>query len=370
MAFETPDQDFDGESLATGDLRSEGDERGLESEAPSLPSDVSQPRSWFRRVVLPGGEALFWVFLALFSLFIGGGCGAIAFALYRIVFYGSDGFDQSLLTSEGLLPMIIGSQVFLVGFSIAGVLLRYGARTAEVIGLRRLCFFHVAAVLGITIPLQFLAHTWATLVGDLLRMVGLDLSVEDYLETMQNLATSAPLGVVWLLIALSPAIGEELIFRGLIGNTLVRNWGVVRGVLVTSLLFGLIHMTPVQVVAVIPLGLAMHYVYLTTRSFWAPMLLHLANNSLALFMLTQSLGTDAIDPEIMSAYPSPEVMIASAITLVGWVICLWQTRRYVESKTEQGQERLRYQMATPTTYLLSVISVAGFLALAKFAFFE
>jgi len=38
--------------------------------------------------------------------------------------------------------------------------------------------------------------------------------------------------------------------------------------LITSVLFGIMHVNPAQAIGVMPLGLAMHFVYLTTRSFW------------------------------------------------------------------------------------------------------
>src|SRR5205085_9678359 len=88
-----------------------------------------------------------------------------------------------------------------------------------------------------------------------------------------------------LVMAVLPALGEELIFRGLIGRGLLARWGVVAGVLWTSVLFGLVHLNPAQAIAVIPIGVILHFVYLTTGSFWAPVLLHFLNNAFAAVML-------------------------------------------------------------------------------------
>jgi hypothetical protein len=137
---------------------------------------------------------------------------------------------------------------------------------------------------------------------------------------------SAPLVQIICAIAIAPALGEELIFRGLIGTGLVARWGVIPGVLVTSILFGIMHINPAQAAGVIPLGIAMHFVYLTTRSFWSPVLLHLLNNSLAAVMLKHgdaySIGKLWDDGQ---AAPVPLLTVSAAmVTAIG--LLLWQTR--------------------------------------------
>jgi Type II CAAX prenyl endopeptidase Rce1-like len=128
------------------------------------------------------------------------------------------------------------------------------------------------------------------------------------------------------VIAVAPAVAEELIFRGLIGRGLIGRWGVVWGVLTTSVLFGAMHVNPAQGVAVIPLGMAMHFAYLTTRSFWAPMLLHLLNNAFAAVMLKY--GDEfqiarALDNTAGAPLP---LLAVSAAMLVPIGLMLWQTR--------------------------------------------
>src|SRR5262249_60940986 len=72
-------------------------------------------------------------------------------------------------------------------------------------------------------------------------------------------------------------------------------------------------------IAVIPMGIAMHFVYLATRSFWAPVALHLLNNGLAALALKFSLDTS------FSALPT-QVLTASAAMLTAIALLLWQTR--------------------------------------------
>jgi hypothetical protein len=69
---------------------------------------------------------------------------------------------------------------------------------------------------------------------------------------------------------------------------MVGNWGVVAGVLVTSLLFGVVHLVPLQALSAAAIGVALHYIFLTTKSLAAPMLLHFLNNLLATLSMRYS----------------------------------------------------------------------------------
>jgi membrane protease YdiL (CAAX protease family) len=92
-----------------------------------------------------------------------------------------------------------------------------------------------------------------------------------------------------LVIGLGPALGEELWCRGFLGRGLVGHYGAVRGIALTSLLFGLMHIDPPQAVAACALGVALHYAYLTTRSLLIPMLMHFLNNA-AVALVSSSNG--------------------------------------------------------------------------------
>ena len=58
------------------------------------------------------------------------------------------------------------------------------------------------------------------------------------------LACGVSFFVAVVVLALGPAIGEELVFRGVIGQGLIRARGVVTGVVITCLLFAAMHVFP------------------------------------------------------------------------------------------------------------------------------
>ena len=61
----------------------------------------------------------------------------------------------------------------------------------------------------------------------------------------------------WLLLVagcILPGFGEEIFFRGFLSRGLVGRHGVIGGTLIASLLFGLIHVDPVQASGAFLLG--------------------------------------------------------------------------------------------------------------------
>jgi hypothetical protein len=149
--------------------------------------------------------------------------------------------------------------------------------------------------------------------------------------------SSAPLLVVVAIIGVGPAVGEELLFRGLIGRGLVARYGIVLGIAITSVLFSAVHLNPAQIVGTIPLGIAMQFVYLTTRSFWAPMTLHFLNNtfSVVLVKVGDRFGVKELAADYSDSLPG-SLLLASACLVATIGLLLWQTRvRYV---TGDGNE--------------------------------
>jgi membrane protease YdiL (CAAX protease family) len=101
-------------------------------------------------------------------------------------------------------------------------------------------------------------------------------------ELMVQFARAESFPILIVAVALGPALGEELIFRGLIGNGLVARWGRPAGMLATSLLFAAAHGFPPHALATIPIGLYLHHVYLATDSYWTAVIVHFLNNLLVI----------------------------------------------------------------------------------------
>ena len=78
---------------------------------------------------------------------------------------------------------------------------------------------------------------------------------------------------------------EEWICRGLIFGSLRSRYGVVRSVVLSALVFGLMHVQPVPVLNAFVLGLVLAFIYHKTNSLWSSVILHALYNGTA-YLLT------------------------------------------------------------------------------------
>jgi len=78
---------------------------------------------------------------------------------------------------------------------------------------------------------------------------------------------------------IAPVI-EEIIFRGALLNNLLTKFSIKKSVIVSSLIFSLIHFQPEVFGAIFVISLLLSRLYLKTGSLIAPIVFHILNNSL------------------------------------------------------------------------------------------
>jgi membrane protease YdiL (CAAX protease family) len=84
--------------------------------------------------------------------------------------------------------------------------------------------------------------------------------------------------MIFFFSCLLPAVGEELLFRGFLGRGLVARLGPFGGILMTSVLFAIMHLEPAHMAGVLPLGITLHIIYLTSKSLTLTIVVHFLNN--------------------------------------------------------------------------------------------
>lgn len=100
-------------------------------------------------------------------------------------------------------------------------------------------------------------------------------------EAVEGILTVDNFGLALLVIAVLPAIFEELLFRGVTYNAIKKKYGVGIAIVISALIFGIYHMNFIQGVFASLLGLVLAYSYYKTNSILVPMIIHFINNSLA-----------------------------------------------------------------------------------------
>ncbi len=111
-------------------------------------------------------------------------------------------------------------------------------------------------------------------------------SAEDALDIAGG---SLPLAIA--LVGIWGPIGEEVFFRGFVLSGLRNRFGLKTSVLLSSVLFGAVHVAPGAIIPTFFLGLAFAFIYVRTKSLWPVIFAHSLQNSLALVAASLSLGS-------------------------------------------------------------------------------
>ncbi|MEF9952291.1 MAG: type II CAAX endopeptidase family protein [Clostridium sp.] len=85
-----------------------------------------------------------------------------------------------------------------------------------------------------------------------------------------------------LITAVTPAIFEEILFRGFMLGILLKLIDPKAAIIITSILFGLSHMHPIVIISATLSGLVMGYMFHKSKSIIVPVIIHFINNLLAI----------------------------------------------------------------------------------------
>jgi len=129
-----------------------------------------------------------------------------------------------------------------------------------------------------------------------------------------------------LIVAFIPAIGEELLFRGVILR-LVKEMtkSLHLAVIISAVIFSAIHLQFYGFFPRFLLGLLLGYSFVFTQNLWVPIFLHLINNasSVIIFYLHYN-GFIKTSMESFGASPNPVYIIGSLLATVWLMIILYQ----------------------------------------------
>ena len=148
------------------------------------------------------------------------------------------------------------------------------------------------------------------------------------LDMIEKLVQSVSAFALWPFVALLPAIGEELMFRGLVQ----RSFGFgVRAITISAISFSFFHLDPHHVAGVLPLGFFIAWVAARTDSTLVPMVVHLVNNSVAIF---------AAQSDTLAVGHGTETPMPLWFMPVGWLValpCVWGIVRYTKNMRRDAQ---------------------------------
>ncbi len=202
--------------------------------------------------------------------------------------------DESTV-QEMRAATMIGQAVFLLGPALLAPRL-FGWKTAATLKLRSVGWEQIGLAVVMVIALQFVLQGYMQLQEYALNEYLLPDSLKSILQKIEELIQGmyaellvmrSPMELlyVWLVVALTPAVCEEAVFRGVTQSAFERGLRPRWALLLTSAAFALFHMYPTQLVPLAAIGLLLGALVWRSGSIWTGIAGHLANNTFAVLVL-------------------------------------------------------------------------------------
>ena len=166
----------------------------------------------------------------------------------------------------------------------------------------------------------------------------------------------------FIVIAIMPAVFEELMFRGLLLNCCQNGMGSIRAILVTGFCFSLFHASPEQTVYQFIAGCAFAFIAVRSGSILPSMVMHFINNALIVIFAACNLFDEA-GALAISNTAFIILTVFSAISFVGAVVWLVLDKTTLK-KCEKGGVKVFFLYASVAIgalgliWLLSLFGVA------------
>lgn len=179
--------------------------------------------------------------------------------------------------------------------------------------------------LGVVVVGNWVNEVW------LIGLSGIGISPAEMPDTQDGSVQALILNI--LMVGILPAILEELVFRGLILQSL-RFAGDTIAIVVSGILFGLMHGTINQIPFAIILGIYFGYVALKTGNILLSMALHFANNTVAVIMEYVTYGMETAD---VARYETIYFVVVGLLGILGMAILAGQSRTKLFAMGDNGQ---------------------------------
>jgi uncharacterized protein len=131
----------------------------------------------------------------------------------------------------------------------------------------------------------------------------------------------------FIAIVFAAPILEELIFRGIILNGLLKKYSPLNSIILSSVLFGIVHLNPWQFIGALIIGIFSGWVYYRTEKLTLSIIIHSVNNLLAFGSMNFVDTETMMDLTLLEFYGgSLNFIIVTGGAISLGVICLYFLR--------------------------------------------
>lgn len=136
-------------------------------------------------------------------------------------------------------------------------------------------------------------------------------------------------------VFLAPIV-EEIVFRGIILNRLKVRWGTGAAIIISSVLFGILHFR-MAIVGAIVFGVCMSLVYLRTRKILITMTIHFINNFFASILMFLPMG-EANSTEVLTLQDARTLGFVMGIpfTIISTILLILYVKKNWPRKGSEG----------------------------------
>ena len=127
-----------------------------------------------------------------------------------------------------------------------------------------------------------------------------------------------------LIVGVTPAVCEEILFRGYVQTRLKRSWGPMMAIFFSSLLFAIGHMDPIHALGVFPLGVFLGFVCWRSGSIYPAILGHFVNNVVSVVMVVLA----PEDKDTLAIPAAITVLLVLGLGIIGMAAVAYSSVRY------------------------------------------
>lgn len=278
-----------------------------------------------------------WLFLTIILVHF-------AVVVFLLFMGGRIDFDIiiNLLVSEGII--IVPAVLFLLFTK---------SRWGEVLGFHKIkisTFFMIVLFTFLVMPLITVLNAISMFF------------TENAVASMEQDMMGAAFPVMLFLIGMFGPFCEEFVFRGVIYGGYLKSGNKLRAILLSALLFGLMHMNVNQAIYAFVIGILLALLMEATGSLWAPVLCHMVFNSQQVCLMylsekflglipEQGLENVELTQETLVAALSVYLVIAAVTTPIALCVLAWITKN---EKREDVMKQIWIKRGETKDYLVSV----------------
>lgn len=202
----------------------------------------------------------------------------------------------------------------------------------------RQAIFLVVAIVLLVAPLVSFLLELNSLIKFPSWILQFDNNSEILIQAFLKMPTIFDLVFNLLVIAIIPAVGEELFFRGYVQQILKNKFGSIHiTILITAIIFSVFHLDFQGLIPRVFLGILLGYFFFWTKSLWVPIVAHFINNALAVFLTylypSGNIELEKIGYSINNSEPiNYNAVMFSVLAVSILMYLLYKSQNYTKSK--------------------------------------